>query len=520
MDRSLRCGLALLAGVALLTTALAVQAILLETLWWTLLIAGAGLALAGAGLFGLRADVALMLSRRRSEAALYAFGVVGVLVCIGYLGARFPARFDMTEAGLHSLAPQTAAMLKRIERPVHESVELYEQIAAESEQVTVEFHDPTLNPARARMMGVRFAGTSVMTSGERRVQVHGREEADIANGILKVTQGARQQVCFLEGHGEADPFSKESHDHMEGAAGADHNHGMGAKYVLHERHGLAKARASLETLNFTVEALTLTGGAGSLEGCALLVRHYLHRGGNALFMLDPFVESGLEGVVREYGMVLDDTIVIDEASHYWTDVSAPAVTRYNDHPVTRELALTFYPGVRSLSPTGQRIPGIQVTPLVNASRTAYGETDSQQARFDEGVDRAGPLTLMAVATRRPVSADDAAAIPLGPDQPRSEAALRDALASPVRAPSRLAVIGDSDFATNSFFHFLGNGNLFLNAVSYLTARESLIGIEPRTYDRPRLSVTNRQMKGTFVLSMALVPGLLALLGTAVWWRQR
>jgi ABC-type uncharacterized transport system involved in gliding motility auxiliary subunit len=82
------------------------------------------------------------------------------------------------------------------------------------------------------------------------------------------------------------------------------------------------------------------------------------------------------------------------------------------------------------------------------------------------------------------------------------------------------VIGDSDFATNSFFHFLGNGNLFLNTVSYLTAQENLIGVEPRTHELPRLSVTNRQMKGTFVLSMALVPGILALVGTAVWWRQR
>ena len=55
---------------------------------------------------------------------------------------------------------------------------------------------------------------------------------------------------------------------------------------------------------------------------------------------------------------------------------------------------------------------------------------------------------------------------------------------------------------------------------FLTEQENLIGIEPRTHDLPRLSVTNRQMKGTFVLSMALIPGILALVGTAVWWRQR
>jgi ABC-type uncharacterized transport system involved in gliding motility auxiliary subunit len=67
---------------------------------------------------------------------------------------------------------------------------------------------------------------------------------------------------------------------------------------------------------------------------------------------------------------------------------------------------------------------------------------------------------------------------------------------------------------------MGNGNLFLNAVNYLAARQDLIGVEPRTYDLPRVNLTNRQMKGTFFLSVILVPALLAAVGFAVWWKQR
>jgi ABC-type uncharacterized transport system involved in gliding motility auxiliary subunit len=87
-------------------------------------------------------------------------------------------------------------------------------------------------------------------------------------------------------------------------------------------------------------------------------------------------------------------------------------------------------------------------------------------------------------------------------------------------PSRLVVSGDSDFATNSFFHIMGNGKLFLNAVNYLAVQPKLIGVEPRTYDLPRVNLTNQQMKGTFFLSVILIPALLALIGTVVWWRQR
>jgi len=67
---------------------------------------------------------------------------------------------------------------------------------------------------------------------------------------------------------------------------------------------------------------------------------------------------------------------------------------------------------------------------------------------------------------------------------------------------------------------MGNGTLFVNTVNYLAAQESLIGLQPRTRDLPRVHLTNRQMKATFVLAVILAPALLALVGTAVWWKQR
>jgi ABC-type uncharacterized transport system involved in gliding motility auxiliary subunit len=346
-----------------------------------------------------------------------------------------------------------------------------------------------------------------MESEGRKLRVNGGSETDIANGILRVSQGATQLVCFLDGHGEPDPFSMESHDHLEGAPG--HSHGLGARYVLHERHGMAKARHALETLNYKVGKVLLLQRADRLAGCAVLVvagpkvallpvevaavKEYLARGGKALFMLDPFVRTGLEPVLREYGVIVDDDIVIDEASHFWADVSAPAVSDYNRHQVTRDLPLTFFPGVRSLSPTPQRVPGTSVVPLINSSKNSWGQANQDRVGFVKGRDEPGPNTLMVVALRRPEGGED--------------------------GRSRIAVVGDSDFATNSFFHIMGNGTLFLNTVNYLAAQENLIGIQPRTADLPRINLTNRQMKGTFFLAVILIPSLLAVVGTAVWWKQ-
>lgn len=545
MNQSSRSVYILLAGIVLLAATAAVNAILIDSRMAVAVLGIAGLALTAWGGIGSREELGSLLGHRRGEIALYTIGVIVALVMVAYLATRFPVRLDMTENKVFSLSPATVNMLKRLDKPVHivffhdrmmrDTAEIYELMARETDKITVEFYDPMLNPAQARMRGVEFAGTAIYESEGRKLTVNGPTETDIANGILRVSQGVQQTVCFLDGHGEPDPFSLESHDHTEGNAG--HSHGLGSKMVLHERHGIAKARHGLEAMNYVVEKISLLQGTNDLAKCEVLViagpktmllpaevkaiDKYLLDGGNALFMLDPFVRTGLEPVLTEFGIVLDDDIVLDEASHFWADISAPAVTDYNRHEITRELPLTFFPGVRSLSPTAERVPGTSVRPLVNSSRKSYAGTDRDRANFDPRTSKPGPLTLMVTVNRRPefVESTEAVVRRLRDGNPVAEAETKN-LADKAKISSRIAVVGDSDFATNSFFHILGNGTLFLNTVNFLASRENLIGLEPRTYDLPHVNLTNTQMNGTFFLSIVFIPALMGIIGFVVWWRQR
>ncbi len=563
MDRSLRAGWILLAGVALLATAASVHAILLKPTLWNTLIAVAGAALAGWGTYTLRGRLRATMRRRRGEIALYTLGAMAALTATAYLATLLPWRLDMTNSRRHSLSEQAIKTLQAIDKPVaitffhdpmmRETVELYQLVAKQNPRIELNLIDPVLNPARARSLNVQFAGTTLMQSEDRKLQINGYGETDIVNGILRVSQGAKQRICFLDGHGEGNPFSKESHDHMEGAAG--HSHGLGQRIVVHEEHGMAKAREALENLGYGVDKVSpLRGGGDQLARCTVLVsagaksellrpevdaiRAFLDNGGSGLFLLDPFVRSGIEPVLAAYSIVVEDNIVMDPVNHFWTDSSAPFVTEYNYHQIVRGLPMTFFPGARSLAPTQQRAPGSSVTPIINTSKQSYAQTSATRIQFKEGEDRLGSSTLMAVAKRTPGVAPDAAMTallrlrgeePAAAGESKAGDDKNDAKAEPTAAgvasavpgkESRVVVVGDSDFATNSFFHLMGNGTLFMNTVNYLAGQENLIGIAPRTYDLPRVNLTNRQMKGTFFLSVVLIPALLAIIGIGVWWRQR
>ncbi|MDA0237219.1 MAG: GldG family protein [Proteobacteria bacterium] len=541
MEQSFRNLLILILGITLLVLSIVMDAILVDTLVVANALLVTGLLVTILGAYLLRAELNLFFKKQQGEALAWSVGMVGIVVAVCYLSIKYPFRIDMTQGDLYSLSAETIDMLENLKTPVHisffhdpmmrDTVEFYQLIASKSDKVTVEFHDPMLNPSIARMKGVEFSGTALFESEGRRLQVNTAHESDIANGILKISQGIQQTICFLDGHGEPDPFSLEQHDHNEGDIG--HEHGLGTQYVLHERHGMAKLRNSLESMNYVVSKVTLAQGGGAKEDCAVFlvagpqtplmlsevqwIDQYIKNGNNILFMLDPFVKTGLEPIIEKLGVVLDNNLVLDPESHFWADISSPAVTNYNRHSITDDLTLTFFPGVRSLSPTDVPVSNTNVRPLINTSLKSYGETEIAQPGFNDGVDRKGPLTLMVIVERNPGFGKNAEAMAR---ELRGETVEKTAAQEVTGPSSRIAIIGDSDFATNSFFHVMGNGKLLLSTINYLAAQEDLIGLEPKSLDIARVNLTNTQMKGTFVLSIILIPALMAIIGIAVWWRRR
>jgi ABC-type uncharacterized transport system involved in gliding motility auxiliary subunit len=117
----------------------------------------------------------------------------------------------------------------------------------------------------------------------------------------------------------------------------------------------------------------------------------------------------------------------------------------------------------------------------------------------------------------PSPAPSAAASPGASPAPSPSASPEDP--APKRE-GRVAVFGDSDFASNALLGFQGNRDLFLNTVAWLAQDVDLISIRPKEPDDQRLMLTQSQQRNIFLLAIVLIPGVFIVLGVREWWSRR
>ena len=463
-----------------------------------------------------------MLGRRgrySTNTAVMIFAFVGIAVVLNFLGFKNHQRFDVTASHQFSLAPQTVKILKELDQEVQvtgffapgypdedekraQAESLLKEYSYHTDEFSYRFIDYEANPAIARQYEIAERGSLVFESGERRQQVTAVGETDFTSAILKVIGKQQKKIYFLTGHDEHDINT------------ADEN-------------GYSYAKDGAQGDNYQVETLSLATKPEVPEDAAAIViagarkpllpdeitaiENYLKGGGNALVLLDPNPPKELVDIVGKWGVEVKNGTVVDQLSFAYPDVASPAIQRpqYLFSQITKQLDTTFFPGVILVKPVEMEKPpkDLTISPLANTTESSWLETtpDPQSAaRFDEGQDIKGPITL-AVAVE--------GTGPLG--QETSDGA------NPTSAKAaRIVVIGDSDFATNKFFYSLGNSDLFLNSVNWLAEEEQLISIRPKPAEFRRLVVTQRGWNWIVWSSIALLPLAVAAAGGISWWRRR
>jgi len=165
----------------------------------------------------------------------------------------------------------------------------------------------------------------------------------------------------------------------------------------------------------------------------------------------------------------------------------------------------YLPGATAII-AKEEVPGTSLIrePLAWTGEESWLERDfdhTEEPEFDEGVDRRGPLALGILIAVTPTEGADG--------KPAEESKM-----------TRLVVIGDSDFAVNQHFYNGNNGDFFLNSVEFLTAGAELISIERKVLPFRRLIVDPGERRFINYSSWGLLPLLVLVIGTVIWWRRR
>jgi ABC-type uncharacterized transport system involved in gliding motility auxiliary subunit len=327
-------------------------------------------------------------------------------------------------------------------------------------------------------------------------------------------------ACFLEGHNELPMDNFEFHTHLEGVAGHSHDDAS-SKLVQTTGHGIGRLRRALEAQGYETRKVILATAPKVPEQCQVLLianprttflpaesaalEDYLKRGGSlfAMFDLGFVMEPKLATLIEALGARMPQEAVVDPLSHYAVDAEMVAITAYEQNPITRSLSMTFYPGIRPLQPSPPA-PGVRTLALFSSSRDSYTRPVEPVGVRDTGnVERArtqpsepGPR-LLAIA---------------------AEGQLPGA---PANAPKlRAIVIGDGDFASNSFLPYLSNGDFAMSAVRWLVHEDRSTAVATRIPVPPMILLSGNQMKAIFLMVEVLLPLAVIALGVTVWWRRR
>ena len=151
---------------------------------------------------------------------------------------------------------------------------------------------------------------------------------------------------------------------------------------------------------------------------------------------------------------------------------------------------------------------------------------SGNANFDEKTGQKGPVSVMAITTynkidsghKEPGNEEKGAK---NPAEPTSQVNGDKAAENPAKtAKPRIVVAGSSLFAANKSYKLQGNGDLFMNSVSWLAEDENLIAIRPKSSKSQPIVLTGNESLVILVVPVVLLPLSWIIVGVVVYLYRR
>jgi ABC-type uncharacterized transport system involved in gliding motility auxiliary subunit len=480
-------------------------------------------------------DLERHLHRRSTRygfnAVVLSFLVGVILALVGFIGNRHAWRIDLTSSREYSLSDKTLKVLQGVKKRVDIHVffersererprDLLREYTRRNGLLRLHMDDLNKDPEVAEKYGITSLGNIVFDAGEKTERISVVSEEDVTNALIKVSRPGRKKIYFVTDHGEKAIENR-------GVAGF----ATVAEALRRENYepvGISLAKAG--SVPADCDILVVAGPkSGYLDYEILAIDRYVQTGRRLFCLLDPRFYSGLELFLHRWGIDAGNDRIIDPSPTgqlLGRGASTPLVTRYGVHPITRQFRMpTYYELARSVKPWPHYGGSAEVTVLAYTSDQSWADSDvaSNQVAPGDPDDVPGPVPI-AMASRLDVATvipeDEPAISTADPARKGTPQDALHAVGAASKTEARVVVVGDSDFANNRNFSDMGNGNFFLNCMAWLAQDEDLIAVRPKDPDRRAISLTKAEIGVLNIVSMGVLPGIVAGLGILVTWRRR
>jgi len=444
-------------------------------------------------------------STKESAGAIAKTAVVLLIVgAINWAGISYGKRWDFTENQVYTLSEQSQTLVTSLEQPLEvivfdrntnaELEDFLQNYRRYSDLFKYRFVNPEQAIGLAQQYGVQSLGEIYLNYGDKQQKLEignvtlgeTLTETKLTNSIERIKRDRPTNIYFLQGHGER------SLDLVEG--------------------GFAQVASNLEERGNTVRELNLASSGKIPDDANLIIiagatrkllaaevstlQQYLQAGGNLLLLLSPNTDIGITPILQNWGVELDNRLVVDGSGAGNVMGFGPAVAivdDYGEHPITASFrnGISLFPEARPLKVIAR--PEISSVAIAKTDRQTWAESDlrNEQITFDVNRDLSGPLNVAIAAQGQQSNL------------------------------SRMVVFGSTTFATNGWFEQQLNGDILLNSISWLVGEDKeTLSIRPKEAANRRINLSGLQTGIISWLALRIMPFLALVMGVYIWWKRR
>ena len=484
--------------------------------------------------------------------------VFGILVAVNYLGVRKSQKFDFNANKIQTLSDQTIKALKGLKKPIKIVGFAYKDQKGIEQSIrhilkkyqrynrkmfSFQIVNPMDAPSLAECYGAKQKTSRnqrmipLIVSRGKCVKQNNREvfqgkkivipdpsEQSITNKLIKVSREGQKEICFLTGRNQPKLDDKTG------------------------RYGYGIFKKQLEDKGFSTRSINIISKQSVPSSCTVLVnaapdlavfmrrglgkyaarlssieatmiQTYLNKGGKMLVFQEPQVTTGLETVLRRFGIISSKNLVVDFAVNYQRSPMRPLTLSFaKAHDITKGFTGRFRGVFSFVSPvtiaTG-RPPGVVLTSLTKTTQVRFSRRVSNRSCCSFSIPdirNSGFRQLIGLSRNwkhRTVLSNVARGIvhQLVKDAKNGPFSLAVAASKKLKGTNkqtRLVVFGDSAIASNFLFRF--DHPLVMNSIAWLAQEKDLVHIPAKRRKPSRIFLTSTQRNIINYTSMYGIPG--------------